>query len=686
MLISSQHIDDQLSGDPSVFEPGCVDNLGVVDRPVPDVEDPSAPVPKKRRKKAAPAPKEQPARRVSGDRVDPVVPPASLPAELGPNEMSDGMYGRLTIGQVYRLQLHLRQVGLELKPVRGDGNCLFNAVRRGLVLGTSYYKSQHLRRQLVQYCLDNQYSVLQPMQHDLADLYGDGTHFWPVNFVEYLRYLSLDGSWGDQIVLYLIARMWNLRISVVYAGGGAVDAPVWEVPFRHAGSLEDADLVLVFDGFGHYSAAVPADGTGVECEKVSWKEGDTHFSTEVELLADDEDERSPDPTLALAGWDQYQQHRARVRVRRPDVAAAVQAEAQRLSQQMQDAWVQEFQRGAVETKEREAREIARERAVLEAERVKLERLRDEMMTQGGRQPAPVPAVDVPEAERVEEVSAPESSDSGPLDVQRSGAVYGVPAPPASSVRIVQPGITAEYLKESLKEMQANMVAHLKEQMTDLFKAGSEGSGPVATEASLERGRQDRGRYEGEPAKTCPECGKSYAFAWEVDRHVYEEHPDLRRSFRCPVCGAGFRSHRNLEAHSNTHLSEEERHHFKCAICGKFFLSKAAVKRHCLSHQAPGAFPCERCAAENRHAVFDSRSALHRHTNLEHTVLTAEELTCSACGKSGYKNKATLRQHQRACPTSSHYEGPFLCRWCKASFVAKRDCLYHERNRCKQRPG
>ena len=99
--------------------------------------------------------------------------------------------------------------------------------------------------------------------------------------------------------------MWNLKISIVVAGGQTTSGRINEVPIHHNRGMWDVDIVLAFDSIDHYSAVVHQDNSLVPCEKISLCADDVHLSTEYKLLQPNEDIRSPNPTFVLPKWDRY---------------------------------------------------------------------------------------------------------------------------------------------------------------------------------------------------------------------------------------------------------------------------------------------------------------------------------------------------------------------------------------------
>ena len=65
-----------------------------------------------------------------------------------------------------------------------------------------------------------------------------------------IRYMADNDAWGDSVMIKTLSVLFALRVTVVSAQGPR------EFPFRHQKPLEEADLILIFNGAsqGHYSA------------------------------------------------------------------------------------------------------------------------------------------------------------------------------------------------------------------------------------------------------------------------------------------------------------------------------------------------------------------------------------------------------------------------------------------------
>ena len=61
--------------------------------------------------------------------------------------------------------------------------------------------------------------------------------------------MSQDGSWGDSVILRVMSHMWGLKISVVNSRF------LRDTVFKHKGTIKKADIVVVYNGINHYTAA-----------------------------------------------------------------------------------------------------------------------------------------------------------------------------------------------------------------------------------------------------------------------------------------------------------------------------------------------------------------------------------------------------------------------------------------------
>ena len=101
--------------------------------------------------------------------------------------------------------------------------------------------------------VDNCQKVMQYMGQAIRAAYGvvDPTvsHRGPFSYADYLKKLLERQFWGDEVVLWSISMMWNLKISVINS------KTLQEFRIRHGYTLHHVDVALVYNSHTHYSAA-----------------------------------------------------------------------------------------------------------------------------------------------------------------------------------------------------------------------------------------------------------------------------------------------------------------------------------------------------------------------------------------------------------------------------------------------
>jgi hypothetical protein len=68
----------------------------------------------------------------------------------------------------------------------------------------------------------------------------------PFSYQQYLSYMLREGSWGDQVVIMALSMMLGATITIINVDG------LYPLGFRHHRSLEDTDIVLIYNGGTHY--------------------------------------------------------------------------------------------------------------------------------------------------------------------------------------------------------------------------------------------------------------------------------------------------------------------------------------------------------------------------------------------------------------------------------------------------
>ena len=132
---------------------------------------------------------------------------------------------------------------------------MFHAVRGCMKLRTggdhsaAYFPCRYLRRLIVAWMCHNRCMVWNHKKVSLMSKYGveDGDVVPnPISFKDYLRKLLKRGFWGEDVVLYALSVIYDLRITVLNAH--TLD----EYRYRHSKPIAQADVVLIFMGSNHY--------------------------------------------------------------------------------------------------------------------------------------------------------------------------------------------------------------------------------------------------------------------------------------------------------------------------------------------------------------------------------------------------------------------------------------------------
>ena len=71
----------------------------------------------------------------------------------------------------------------------------------------------------------------------------------PLSYRQYLHLMLRRDFWGDEVVLFAVSCMWSVRITVLNS------KTQQEHRIRHDRHMEEADIVIVFNGANHFIAA-----------------------------------------------------------------------------------------------------------------------------------------------------------------------------------------------------------------------------------------------------------------------------------------------------------------------------------------------------------------------------------------------------------------------------------------------
>ena len=148
--------------------------------------------------------------------------------------------------------------------VDGTGNCLFSAIKKSMSLRTAtsqeatYFPNRYFRRMVVNFLVNHWQLVIKNKYMSLMSQYGvqvegaaDQDREWvpPLPYRQYLHLLLWRDFWGDEVVLYAVSCMWKVKITVLNM------KTLQEYRIHHDRMMEDADIVLTYNGHSHFNAA-----------------------------------------------------------------------------------------------------------------------------------------------------------------------------------------------------------------------------------------------------------------------------------------------------------------------------------------------------------------------------------------------------------------------------------------------
>ena len=144
-----------------------------------------------------------------------------------------------------------------------------------------YYPTRYFRRQVMAWMIKHHQLVVANKGVALmanCGLEEENDQFkGPLSYKQYLWHVLQHCFWGDEIILYAISCMWNLRITVLNS------RTLEEYQIWHSFSLVDADVGIIYNCGSHYSAAG-------ECWSHCWSCCFIHIGKLVALL------------VSLYGW------------------------------------------------------------------------------------------------------------------------------------------------------------------------------------------------------------------------------------------------------------------------------------------------------------------------------------------------------------------------------------------------
>ena len=124
------------------------------------------------------------------------------------------------------------------------------------------YGFHQLRFQAVEHMVTHRDLLFEQLSEEIRMTYGaledvEQNEGGGYSYKSYCHYMRKNGTWGDLIMLKVIASMWSCKITVIHADH------FFQTKIRHDGQVKEADIILVFNAsyhHGHYITTVRTNG------------------------------------------------------------------------------------------------------------------------------------------------------------------------------------------------------------------------------------------------------------------------------------------------------------------------------------------------------------------------------------------------------------------------------------------
>ena len=136
----------------------------------------------------------------------------------------------------------------------------------------TYFPNRYFRRMVVSFLVNHRQLVIKNKFLSLMSQYGiwvegaaDQGRRWvpPLSYRQYLHLLLQRDFWGDEVVLFAVSCMWTVKITVLNM------KTLQEYRIHHDRALEDADIVVMYNGHNHFNAAGKNSGTSERSSECS---------------------------------------------------------------------------------------------------------------------------------------------------------------------------------------------------------------------------------------------------------------------------------------------------------------------------------------------------------------------------------------------------------------------------------
>ena len=136
---------------------------------------------------------------------------------------------------------------------------VFLLVRTATSREATYFPNRYFRRMVVSFMVHHCQLVMKCKFWSLSSHYGvvveqdlevQQSRGWapPLSYHQYLHLMLRRDFWGDKVVLFTMSCLWSVRITVLNS------KTQQEYRIRHDRYMEEADIVIVYNGANHFTA------------------------------------------------------------------------------------------------------------------------------------------------------------------------------------------------------------------------------------------------------------------------------------------------------------------------------------------------------------------------------------------------------------------------------------------------
>ncbi|KAK6966068.1 zinc finger protein 26 [Biomphalaria glabrata] len=182
---------------------------------------------------------------------------------------------------------------------------------------------------------------------------------------------------------------------------------------------------------------------------------------------------------------------------------------------------------------------------------------------------------------------------------------------------------------------------------------------------------------------CTICSKTFQLQRYLNAHLEthtseQTHPT--EDFKCTICSKTFKLHRYLNAHLETHTSEQthQTEDLKCTICSKTFQRQRYLKTHLKIHTSEQTHPTEdfKCTICSKTFKLQRYLNAHLETHTSEQMHQTEDFKCTICSKT-FQRQRYLKTHLKIHSSKQkHPTEDFKCTICSKTFQFQRYLNVH----------